>query len=221
MACPTSAKIVTETAKSASKLAFAVAAFSVGALLFSGCSTDPNRQKLKYLQGGEKYFKAGRYQEAIIEFRRSVQIDSKFAEAHYQLGRAYLAVRNLELAYRETASAVALDPGNSDVQLQLATLLIAFRQYGQAEAAAKTVLRVKSRERSGSHPVKPGLYLHRKLSERNPASCKRLWNWIRTGSRPTERWAPYISPAAGLPRRKPRTGRARRWLRSPPRRISH
>ena len=119
MACPTSAKIVTETAKSASKLAFAVAAFSVGALLFSGCSTDPNRQKLKYLQGGEKYFKAGRYQEAIIEFRRSVQIDSKFAEAHYQLGRAYLAVRNLELAYRETASAVALDPGNSDVNSSL------------------------------------------------------------------------------------------------------
>src|SRR5579862_1342895 len=80
------------------------------------CSSDPNRQKLKYLKSGEAYFKAAKYQEAIIEFRNAVEIDPRFAAAHYQLGRTYLALKNPASAFRETNEAVTLDPANSDAQ---------------------------------------------------------------------------------------------------------
>src|SRR5205823_6441981 len=110
--------------------------------LLTGCSTDPNRQKLKYLNDGEKYFTAGRYQEAVIQFRNAVQIDPKFAGAHYQLSLAYQALHDPEAAYREITASVTLDPKNADAQLQLAALLISRRQYDKAEAAALAVLQV-------------------------------------------------------------------------------
>ncbi len=40
----------------------------------AGCSMDPNKRLLKYLHSGEAYFKAGRYQEAAIQFRNAVEV---------------------------------------------------------------------------------------------------------------------------------------------------
>jgi tetratricopeptide (TPR) repeat protein len=65
-----------------------------GAVLLASCSSDPNTRKLKYLHSGEKYNEAGKYQEAVIEFRNAEEVDPRFAAAHYQLGRAYLAFQN-------------------------------------------------------------------------------------------------------------------------------
>src|SRR2546423_507371 len=113
--------------KTSPKLIFLAAA------LLAGCSTDPNRQKLKYLNDGEKYFKAERYPEAVIQFRNAVQIDPRFAGAHYQLGLAYQALHDSEAAYREIRESVTFDPKNADALLQLAVLLISRHQYDQAE----------------------------------------------------------------------------------------
>src|ERR1035438_6724916 len=84
------------------------------------CSTDPNKQKLKYLNSGAKYVKQNKLQEAVIQFRNAIQIDPRFAEAHYQLARAYLGLKNPEAAYRELMETVTLSPQNSEAQLQLA-----------------------------------------------------------------------------------------------------
>src|SRR5580693_2420997 len=115
--------------------------FLAAVLLFlTSCSGDTNQQKLKFLKSGEDYFKQNRFQEAVIQFRNALQIDPRFAEAHYQLARSYLSLRNSNAAYRELTETVTLDPKNSAAQLQLAALLIASRQFEQAEAAAKKVL---------------------------------------------------------------------------------
>ena len=108
--------------------------------MLAACSRDPNKQKLKYLNSGANYFKAGKFQEAAIQFRNAVQIDPRLAEGHYQLARAYLSLKNSEAAYREFLESTTLDPKNSDAQLQLASLQIARRQYAQAQAAAERVL---------------------------------------------------------------------------------
>jgi len=112
----------------------------VALLPLVSCSSDPATQKRKYLNSGESYFKAAKYQEAVIQFRNALEIDPRFATAHYQLGRTYLALKNPASAYRETNEAVTLDPGNADAQLQFAALLIGRGQLGQAQAVAQKVL---------------------------------------------------------------------------------
>ena len=111
-----------------------------GAVLWAGCSSDPNQRKLNYLKGGEKYLQVGKYREAVIEFRNALQIDPRFAEAHYQLGRAYLELKDPKSAYRELNSAVALDPNHRDAQLELAAMFVAVRQYQQAQTILEKVL---------------------------------------------------------------------------------
>ena len=51
-------------------------------VVLTGCSRDPNVRKQKYFESGEKYFAAGKYREAAIQYSNAVQIDSRFAQAH-------------------------------------------------------------------------------------------------------------------------------------------
>src|SRR5580692_4852459 len=99
------------------------------AILLAGCSRDPNVRKQAYLNSGQEYFKSGKYQEAVIEFRNAIQIDPRFAAAHWRLANAYLQLGSREEAYHELANAVSLEPENPDAQLDLANLLLVRRQY--------------------------------------------------------------------------------------------
>src|SRR5262245_10550022 len=94
-----------------------------GMLLLAACSTDPAKKKIAYLDSGDKYITASKYNEAVIEYRNAIQIDPSFAKAHYKLALAYLNLNNRDNAYRELQQAVALNPSNSDAQLSLAQFL--------------------------------------------------------------------------------------------------
>jgi tetratricopeptide (TPR) repeat protein len=111
-------------------------------LLAAGCSSDPNKEKHAYLNSGDKYYQSGKYQEAAIQFRNAIEIDPRLAAAHWQLARAYLRLGNSEAAYHELTETVTLEPGNPDAQLELAVLLLARRQYNEAQAAAQTALKL-------------------------------------------------------------------------------
>ncbi len=84
--------------------------------------------------------KAGKYQEAVIQFRNAARIDPRFAAAHYELARAYQALNQNEPAWREFTETVALDPGNRDAQLRLAALMFARRQYAEGQSIVQRVL---------------------------------------------------------------------------------
>ena len=118
---------------------------AIGAALLAlfSCSRDPDQQKRQYLNSGEQYFNAGKFQEAEIQFRNAIQIDPGFAAAHYQLAHTYLRLRNPAAAFLELTETVNLDPKNHGAQLELATLLIARRQYDQAQASLQQVLKVE------------------------------------------------------------------------------
>ena len=47
-------------------------AVTFAAVLLVSCSRDPNYLKEKYLQSGKKYYDAGRFKEASIMFRKSI-----------------------------------------------------------------------------------------------------------------------------------------------------
>jgi hypothetical protein len=57
--------------------------------LFTGCTRDPNVRKHKFLESGNRYRDQGKLREAAIQYANAVQVDTRFAEAHFQLGETY------------------------------------------------------------------------------------------------------------------------------------
>src|SRR5581483_416100 len=82
-----------------------------------GCSRDPNVRKQKYLESGERYFKKGKYREAAIQFGNAVQVDPRFAEAHYRLAQAQMKLQNWYPAFQELDRTVQLNPQHLDAVL--------------------------------------------------------------------------------------------------------
>src|ERR1044072_3710695 len=113
------------------------------AAMLAACWKDRTKQKFAYLNEGQRYFKASKYNEAVIQFRNAIQIDPRCAAAHYELGRSYLALHNTELAFRPPTTAVNLEPANTDAQLQRAGLLIKRRQLDEAQLVAQKIVAVK------------------------------------------------------------------------------
>ncbi len=104
--------------------------FLVGFLvtaLFTGCSRDPNVRKQKYLESGDRYFEKGKYREAAIQYSNALQVNSRFAQAHYQLGQTYLKLNDGNRAFQELSRAVELAPDNYRAHIDLANLLISAR----------------------------------------------------------------------------------------------
>src|SRR5712691_1468125 len=103
-----------------SRFRYAVAAVCVLAALLTGCSRDPNVRKQKYLESGQRYFDKGQYREAEIQFENAIQVDSRFADAHYKLALAAIKLQQLQSAYQELATTVQLQPDQYAAHLEMA-----------------------------------------------------------------------------------------------------
>ncbi len=110
-------------------------------MVLTGCHRNPQVAKQKYFDKGTQYFQQGKYNEAAIEFQNALQIDSNFADAHYQLAQCYLKRGNMRLAYPELVRTVALAPGNLKAQVDLAAILLAGGKYAEARSHAEIVLK--------------------------------------------------------------------------------
>lgn len=97
------------------------------AALFTSCSRDPNVRKQKYFDSGEKYFAESKYREAVIQYLNAVQIDPRFAQAHYQLSQAYLKLGDKNHAFQELNRTVELEPDNYRAHADIADLLSGVR----------------------------------------------------------------------------------------------
>jgi len=93
------------------------------ALVLAACSRDPNVRKQKYFESGQKYFKEAKYRSAALQFQNAIRIDSKFADAHYQLARTYLELQDPQRAYLETARTIELQPDNYKARADIANML--------------------------------------------------------------------------------------------------
>ena len=126
-----------------SRFQYAAAAVCVLAALLTGCSRDPNVRKQKYLESGQRYFDKGQYREAEIQFENAIQVDSRFADAHYKLALAAMKLQQWPTAYQELSTTVQIiQPDTNDpnalkllyaAHLDLANLLILGRQFNDAK----------------------------------------------------------------------------------------
>lgn len=93
----------------------------------TSCSRDPNVRKQKYFDSGEKYFAEGKYREAVIQYSNAILIDSRFAQAHFQLSQTYLKLGDTGRAFQELSRTVELAPDNYRAHTDIANLLVTIR----------------------------------------------------------------------------------------------
>jgi predicted Zn-dependent protease len=83
-------------------------------LLFAaGCSRDAK----SYIQSGKKYFDAGKYDDAVIMYKKAIQKDPKSGEAYYRLALAELKQGDkIPDAYQALSAASTLSADNQEIQ---------------------------------------------------------------------------------------------------------
>ncbi len=114
---------------------------AVGAWLLAGCIRDTQVAKKKYLEKGDAYFQKWQYREAAIEYQNAIQIDPRFALAHYELAQTYLRQSDWTHGYQELMRATALEPTNWQAQLDLGNLVLAAGKYLEARERAQIILK--------------------------------------------------------------------------------
>src|SRR5262252_375358 len=97
--------------------------------LLVGCSRDPNVRKQKYFASGQQYFASGKYREAAIQYSNAIQVDPRYAEAHYQLAQTYIKLQQWVRAYQELSQTLEIDPNHFAAEADLTNLLIAARDF--------------------------------------------------------------------------------------------
>src|SRR5271155_1190992 len=113
---------------------------AAGFIAVAGCSRDPNVRKQKALDSGNKYFDAGKFPEACVEYQNAIHIDPKFAAAHEKLAECFLRREMWTAAYQELARVVDLEPENFGKQVELGNLLLVGRYFKEAQHRAQLVL---------------------------------------------------------------------------------
>jgi Tfp pilus assembly protein PilF len=108
-------------------------------VLLAACSSQADRLA-QHMADGEKYFGAGKYREAEIEFRSALQIDPTVAAGHAQLGKTYLALKDAPHAFAEFQRALEIDDSLRDPRFEIARLYLASGDGAKAEAHARTLI---------------------------------------------------------------------------------
>jgi Tfp pilus assembly protein PilF len=111
-------------------------------VVFAGCSRNPEVAKKKYLESGLKYVDQQKYDSAAIQFKKALQIDPKFAEAHYRLALADIRLEKRQEAFKEMSQAVELDPNNLKARIDLGGMYLSSGPhfYSNAEEQARYVV---------------------------------------------------------------------------------
>lgn len=120
-----------------------VVALFVAIALLSGCHSDPNVRKQKYLASGNRYSAEGKYREAAIQYQNSLKADKNFADAHYALAQAYAHLGEMGPAYGELMRTVDLQPTNYKARVDLGSLSLAAGKVDDAQAQANAVLKAE------------------------------------------------------------------------------
>jgi serine/threonine protein kinase/Tfp pilus assembly protein PilF len=98
----------------------------------------------------------GRPAEALVEFRRAVALDERFAGAHYAIGNALFPDRPAE-AVKEYRRAIALDPDYAQARVNLGNSLGRLEKMEEAITEYKAALVCKQRDFTESYKAHHGL----------------------------------------------------------------
>lgn len=95
-------------------------------------SVDPINARTAFDQGARQ-LDNGRYQDAILNFTRAVDLKSDFVEAFEKRGQAYFATQDLDRALHDLDSAIHWNPTSAALLTERATVYLQQKHYSQAE----------------------------------------------------------------------------------------
>lgn len=93
------------------------------------------------LPRGEKAAANLRFEQAVTFFEKAIEIDGDFTEAHRNLARVYFVRKEYTLAVEEYKKVVALDPGDPDTRLAIAS---AYVKLGMNDEAIEQLTAAKN-----------------------------------------------------------------------------
>jgi tetratricopeptide (TPR) repeat protein len=104
------------------KKVVSVGILAASLLVICGCTVT----KQGLVSKGNKLFAAGKYEDAAIFYRKAIQKDPRFGEAHYRLGLAALKMEDTGQAYAELLKAVRIVPDNIDAKEAMGSLALEY-----------------------------------------------------------------------------------------------
>ena len=107
----------------------------------SSCVRDPEKLKLRYVRSGDEYLAQKKYPEAILEYRRAVQVAPKYGEGRFKLAEAFAADDDARSALPEYVRAADLLPDRMDLQIKAGNLLLLGGRFQDAKTRARSVLK--------------------------------------------------------------------------------
>ena len=93
-------------------------------VLSAGILVSCGRSPQQYVAKGNAFFDAGKYDDAVLNYKKAIQRDAKFGEGYYRLGLAELNTGKGHEAYSALTAASRLLPDRADVKVTLADLLL-------------------------------------------------------------------------------------------------
>jgi tetratricopeptide (TPR) repeat protein len=126
-----------------------------GAVLVTvaGCAGDPKEAARAALASGDEFVKKQQYNEASVEYRRSVQLDPTSGEARTKLADVFFRTNNAAAGLRELVRAADLLPGDADLQVKVGTIMLAAGRFEDARARADAALKARP-QHVGAHVLR-------------------------------------------------------------------
>jgi tetratricopeptide (TPR) repeat protein len=112
--------------------------------LVVGCSGDPQKVATTHFQKGEAHLKAGRPQEAEVEFKAALQAAPRMGEAFFQLGEIYHQQEN-PAAFDAYIRASDLLPNDVAAHIRAANYLMAAQRFEDARTTALKAVKLDPR----------------------------------------------------------------------------
>ena len=95
----------------------------------AGCNRDPK----KFLAKGNASYDQGKYPEALIYYGRALQLDPRYAEAHFKPAQTQLKLMSWSAAFAELQRTIELQPDNWEAQVDLGRLQLVAGQKQEAK----------------------------------------------------------------------------------------
>jgi tetratricopeptide (TPR) repeat protein len=104
--------------------------------LMQGCASKEEKVA-KFITRGDRLMEKGDPMRAILEYKNALQLDPKSSNAQFAMGKALLAQKNYNSAYKVFNAVLEIDPKRDDARVEVAELLAGSQPQAALDELAK------------------------------------------------------------------------------------
>src|ERR1035437_3832502 len=139
---------------------------AVLAIVLIGCTRNPEAAKRKYVESGMKYMEQKKYDSAVIQFKKALQVDPRYADAnnadgYLLLGNSLLGQKHQQDAVDAFTKAISLKPNSADAYLNRGVLYAYMKQDASAEEDMRKAISLDP-QKLPAYANLAGFYLYKK-----------------------------------------------------------